>query len=311
MSEALSAQKKVAGVLMEIPLGEIRPFKNQPRKHFNQDALNDLARSIAAEGQNIRGAVMRISDPVHGYELIYGERRWQACAIAKVPFYRAEVFDTMSPKDQYAMSVLENFARQDCTLIESANAVENMGREFFGESPEWGDRVAATLAEKFGRSSTWIYQTRSLLKLHPDIQARMDPGTPKKDRVTFQLGVSLAKYPHARQLKFLRDIAKKGYSQKRALAHVRLDTSATATGKGRNRPYENYGVIQRFLARIGESAEIIMDMNVRQFEAMFLSRPASDLRNLIKMVGDREQQLSTIRQTLERIQKQKGTRTRF
>ncbi len=144
-----------------IDINDISPNPDQPRKHFNQSRLEDLAHSIRENGV-IQPLVIQKKE--HGYELVAGERRWRASRIAsleKVPCIIRE-FDE---KQNLIVAIIENMQREDLDPIEEATGLQQMIYKY-GFTQE---QVSASL----GKSRAYIANSVRLLKLPEEIQKKM------------------------------------------------------------------------------------------------------------------------------------------
>jgi ParB family chromosome partitioning protein len=115
-----------AGIQM-LPVGSIEPHPDQPRRHFNEGALAELAESIATRGL-IQPIVVRPQDG-NRYQIVAGERRWRAAQKARlheVPVIVREFDD----QETLEVSILENIQRQDLNAIEEAEAYKRLLDEF-------------------------------------------------------------------------------------------------------------------------------------------------------------------------------------
>ena len=164
--EALLGAERAAPGLAEIPVGTIRPNPQQPRKHFDADALGELQRSIGELGVLVPIIVRPL--PRRGgetqYELIAGERRWRAATAAKlatVPAIVREVDDRASLE----VAVVENLQRQDLDPLEEAMGFQHLLDEY-GFTQE-------RLAERLGKSRPAIANALRLLGLSEAIQVRL------------------------------------------------------------------------------------------------------------------------------------------
>ncbi|HZY72959.1 MAG TPA: ParB/RepB/Spo0J family partition protein [Edaphobacter sp.] len=137
----------------------VRPLPSQPRKRFT--GIRELAESIKEAGQITPGIVTPITDdPKYDVQLVDGERRLRACKMAQIPF-RAEVREGADPEALFAASFAANFGKQDHDAIEIAEALARIQKS--GKTIEQMARLA-------GKSTTWVSQHLSLLKLHPWVQ---------------------------------------------------------------------------------------------------------------------------------------------
>lgn len=140
------------------PIELIRPNKNQPRKHFVPEKLEELAASIREQGI-IQPLVVTKKDGY--YEIIAGERRWRAAqkaGIREVPVVIREA----SEDTVLELALVENIQRQDLNAIEEANAYRSLV-ELFGISQE-------DVAKRVGKNRTTVTNALRLLKLPEAIQ---------------------------------------------------------------------------------------------------------------------------------------------
>ncbi|MAZ78059.1 MAG: chromosome partitioning protein ParB [Legionellaceae bacterium] len=162
-NEAASAQQHGVGLRL-MPIDRIQPGRYQPRKVFQDDALQELAESIKAQGV-IQPVVLRPSGK--GYELIAGERRWRAAQIAglhDIPAIVQEISDDAA----IAMGLIENIQREDLNPIEEAVALQRLIDEF--------EMSHLNVAEAIGRSRTSVTNLLRLLKLNPDVRTLLEHG---------------------------------------------------------------------------------------------------------------------------------------
>ena len=110
-----------------LPLGALRPGKYQPRTRMDEGALNELAESIRAQG--LMQPILVRSIGADRYEIIAGERRYRAAAIAgltEVPVLVREVPDEAAA----VMALIENIQREDLNPLEEAQGVQRLISEF-------------------------------------------------------------------------------------------------------------------------------------------------------------------------------------
>ncbi len=148
--------------LNEIPVSEIEVNPFQPRQHFDQTALQELAESIKVHGIIQPITVRRLS--ANQYQLISGERRFQASKLAgltHVPAYIRSADD----QQMLEMALIENIQRENLNPIEIALSYQRLITECQLKQEELGDRV--------GKNRTTVTNYLRLLKLPPDIQAAL------------------------------------------------------------------------------------------------------------------------------------------
>ena len=151
-----------ADQLREIDIDRILPNAHQPRKSFDDDALNELASSIREHGV-IQPIVVQ-SLPDNFYQLIAGERRWRAAQRAGLLRMPAIVRET-SEHAQLEIALIENLQRQDLNPIEEAQAYERLIVEF-GLTQE-------DVARRVGKNRATIANMLRLLRLPPEVQQWM------------------------------------------------------------------------------------------------------------------------------------------
>ncbi len=153
---AVSEKYKNSIVMMNI--SKVEPNRNQPRKNFNEDALNELADSIKEHGI-IEPLI--VQDRKSYYEIIAGERRWRAANIAgltEVPI----IIKDLTEQEIVEIALIENIQREDLNPIEEAQAYKRLIEDFNLKQDEVADKVS--------KSRTAITNTMRLLKLCPEVQ---------------------------------------------------------------------------------------------------------------------------------------------
>jgi ParB family transcriptional regulator, chromosome partitioning protein len=149
----------------EIAVAAISPNPRQPRRSFDEDALEELAESIRQVGL-LQPVVVRPAGPGR-YELVMGERRWQAAQRAGLTEIGAIVKQTQDD-DLLRDALIENLHRQQLDPLEEAAAYQQLLDDFGATHDE--------LARKIGRSRPHITNTLRLLNLPPAVQKRVAAG---------------------------------------------------------------------------------------------------------------------------------------
>lgn len=147
--------------LLYCGIEEIRPNRSQPRKHFDESKLQELAESIKEQGILEPLIVRRIDQ---GYELIVGERRWRAAqkaGLKEVPVLVKEV----EGRKALELSLIENLQREDLNPIEEAEAFKHLIEEFGISQGELSTRI--------GKDRTTITNALRLLKLPIEIRNQL------------------------------------------------------------------------------------------------------------------------------------------
>ena len=156
--------KDLVGNIVEIPIEDIYPNANQPRTHFDEKALQELAESI-----KVLGIIQPITVRKDGakFEIISGERRYRASKMAglkEIPAYVRLVND----QELLEMALVENIQREDLDAIEVALTYPRLLEEI-GLTQE-------ALSQRVGKERSTITNSIRLLKLNPDVQQAIRNG---------------------------------------------------------------------------------------------------------------------------------------
>ncbi|MBB5359588.1 ParB family chromosome partitioning protein [Rhodanobacter sp. ANJX3] len=153
------------GELRILPIQQIQPGKYQPRRHWNDEALDELAASIKAQGL-IQPVVVRALGK-DSYELIAGERRWRAAQRAQLSELPALV-KIVPEASVPAMALIENIQREDLTPLEEADALKRLIDDFALTHQQAADAV--------GRSRASVSNLLRLTELPASIKKLLDEG---------------------------------------------------------------------------------------------------------------------------------------
>ena len=156
----------VAGAPAMLAIELVQRGRFQPRRHFDEDRLRELADSIAAQGV-VQPVVVRPAAEAGHYELIAGERRWRAAqlaGLAEIPAVIREVDD----QSAMAMGLIENIQRDDLNPLEEAQALYRLLEEF--------ELTHQQIAQAVGKSRTTVTNLVRLLELNPDVKEFVEQG---------------------------------------------------------------------------------------------------------------------------------------
>lgn len=163
-ADGLPVRETALGSPREMDVDLIEPSPFQPRTRFQEEALEELARSIKASGI-IQPLVVRPMGP--RFQLIAGERRWRAAqraGLTKVSVIVRQVPDELALE----MTLVENIQREDLNPIEAARAFEKLMNEF--------QLTQEAVAERTGKERATVANALRLLKLEPVIQQAIEDG---------------------------------------------------------------------------------------------------------------------------------------
>lgn len=199
--EENSAEDLSPESVSSLPIGELEPNREQPRKYFDDEALNDLTESIREHGVLQPILVRPTADGA--YKIVAGERRYRAAVNAglrSVPV----IVKVLSDKDAALIALIENLQREDLTPLEEAEGI----RKLIGEYGLTQEQAGARL----GRSRSAVTNALRLLELPEEIR-----GMVEKDELSAS---------HARTLLGLDD-AQTMIACARTIAEKRLSVRAT------------------------------------------------------------------------------------
>ncbi len=148
-----ASEEEIASGLTELPIDKIQRGEYQPRKHFDEESLQELANSIIAQGV-IQPIVVR-REGSH-YELIAGERRWRASQMAGLQSIPAVIKD-IDTKSAAAVALIENIQREDLNPLEESAALQRLINDF--------ELTHMQVAEAVGRSRVAVSNLLRLLEL--------------------------------------------------------------------------------------------------------------------------------------------------
>ena len=149
---------------LELKISEIEPNRDQPRKAFDEEQLEELADSIRKYGVLQPLLVQKKGE---SYEIIAGERRWRAAKLAGLKMIPA-VIREYSPQQAMEIALIENVQREDLNPIEEAQAYQRLMQEFSLKQEE--------IAERVSKNRTTITNCMRLLNLAPEVQQMLVEG---------------------------------------------------------------------------------------------------------------------------------------
>ena len=164
--DSVDAKESVSdGTLQELPVEFLQRGKYQPRRDIDQDALAELASSIAQQGVMQPIVVRKVA--LDKYEIIAGERRWRAtqqAGLATIPAIIRELTDEAA----IAMALIENIQREDLNAIEESRALLRLQDEFGLTQQQVADAV--------GKSRTAVTNLMRLASLEDAVQKQLELG---------------------------------------------------------------------------------------------------------------------------------------
>lgn len=222
-----------------LPVAQLKAGRYQPRQHFNEEALSELAESIEQHGI-MQPLVVRQLAPQQ-YEIIAGERRFRAAQMAKLKAVPA-IVRTLSDKQALELALVENIQRKDLNPLEEAVGYQRLMDEF-GYTQE-------TLARIVGKSRSHVANLLRLQALPPKFRAAIDAGELTMGHARALLS---AKEPEALFKRIQQDglsvrQAEEWLQQERGEAPKQKAPRAGKSSKGASAKNEDVQLIEQMLA---------------------------------------------------------------
>ena len=222
-----------SSTINEIPISQIEANPNQPRRDFDQEALQELAQSIKEIGIVSPITLRQISE--NRFQIIAGERRWRASQIVGLQAIPAYI-RTTNDENVMEMALVENIQREDLNAIEIALAYQHL-LENTGMTQE-------KVAERVGKSRTAVTNHLRLLKLPAQVQMALQ----KKEIDMGHARALLAIDSPSQQLRVFRDIQKNGYSVRQVETLVKKINEGEEDGE--KRPAKKQPAIPKGIASL-------------------------------------------------------------
>lgn len=227
-------QKQTVSFMEEIDVAMISPNPKQPRSHFDEDALEELADSIRALGVIQPVTVRRNGDG--RYTIISGERRWRAsrlAGLAVIPAYVREADD----QSLHEMALVENIQRQDLNAMEVALSLQRLIDEC--------NLTQDLLSSRVGKKRSTIANYMRLLRLPLEVQSAV-----REEYITMGHAKAIAGAPEERQLPLLKRTIKKNLSVRQVEELVKKMADETRDHKAEEEEYpESYGRLVEHLEK--------------------------------------------------------------
>ncbi len=256
----LSREETAPGTaLADLPVGAIGSNPFQPRQHFDESALNELASSIKASGL-LQPLVVRQNGS--RYELISGERRWRAVqrlGWASVPAVVREADD----RAMLTLALIENLQRDDLSAIDTATGYQRLIDEFGLPHGE--------IARLVGKSRTAISNTLRLLALPREVQTMVQEGALSEGHARALLGIGEA----SEQIRVARAVVEGGFSVR--------DTEALIRGEGP--AAVAIGSAERPRRKISARKPLPSTADARRVEDALRARLGTDIRLTARRKG--------------------------
>lgn len=182
--DSLVLDLEETSVSAEIKLDEIKADENQPRKVFDDEALEELAESIKAQGV-VQPIILRDAPQGQGYIIIAGERRWRAAQIAELDSIPS-IIRVYEDDQVLAVQIIENIDRTGFVLADEVKAVGELVKAY---------KTAKLAGNAIAKNKTWIAKRLAIYKSKPELMAFLEDGLTGDLEGSYQLSVLLKKHP--------------------------------------------------------------------------------------------------------------------
>jgi ParB/RepB/Spo0J family partition protein len=208
---------------VKVPPASIRPMPGQPRVYFHDERIRRLADSIRSFGQIQPGIIRTVRQDGEGRdrEILDGERRWRAVALAGVPEYRAMQVEIDNEAAPFVVSIIANFNRESHTTLEVVDSIVKM--HDFLKLP------MKEIAEAIGFTLSYVSNLYTLRKLAPEVRDLLDPNLGQNKRLLPVIAaIHIARLPAGEQL----PLATRVMSRDVSIANLTIEARNIARSSG-------------------------------------------------------------------------------
>jgi ParB family chromosome partitioning protein len=260
--------------LVEIDMDRISANPTQPREEFDQQALEELAKSIGERGLLQPVVVRSVGD---GFQLIVGERRMRAARMAGLKKIAAIVLDITQDREMLELALVENLQREDLNPIDQARAYQKLIDEC-GLTQE-------SVSERVRKDRTSIANTLRLLKLPTEVQGLVKSGTISAGHARALLALGVAR----EQVALARRIARGDISVRAVERMVRRREGASRRRVKKVSPGETAQmreITERLQRILGTAVRVVRQGRRGKLEIEFYSD--DDLERILTVIEGRE-----------------------
>jgi len=252
--------------LVTLPISKVEPRKDQPREYFDEDALKDLADSIAQYGL-IQPIVARKLDSGY-YQIIAGERRWRASRLAGLTEVPVRVINA-DDRTTAELALVENLQRENLNPIEEAKGYKTL-IEVYGLTQD-------EAAKSVGRSRPAITNSMRLLSLSDDVLKLVEEGKLSAGHARALIPITDGK----KQLEAANEVISKSLSVRKTEAMAAKLIKGPIEEKEKKRPFVDYAAeVEKELGEIfGRRVHLVDSRKSGKIEIEFYS--PEDRENLI------------------------------
>jgi len=278
-----------AAPVKRIPLEQVRPSKRfQPRKHFGEAGLEELAASIEKSGQAETAIVFAVEGAGEvRYELLAGERRWRALKRTSKKTIRAAVVQTNDPKILLQIATLSNADREGISDLDQ-----------FHHAVYLRDEEGLSISEigtAFGKSVQWASNLLNLERLHGNLLKKLGNGISKS---AAQELIRLEKQDQLVALRRMREEGGSGQKVARRVVEEMLEQGFGKNAEAQDRSTMTPTFRTNFAARCGEIAKDVRRLTTSRKAVIMRGASADDKRTMRESLAKIEKELEPLREAL-------------
>jgi ParB family chromosome partitioning protein len=273
VSETTAAPRNKAQDIVQLPADKLVPNPGQPRKHFDETELQELANSIKTYG--IIQPIIAANAGDGAYIIIAGERRTRAAKMAGLDTVPVIIRDYTDQK-RLEISLIENIQRSDLNPIEEAAAYKNL-MDFSNFSQD-------ELALRIGKNRSTVANALRLLKLPVEIQKSIEEGKVSSGHARALLSVTDTKAREKLYRELLAGELSVRETEKKASAlNTEKPADKKTEKKDKTRPPEVDAMLEKFIGKLGTKVVIEGDLNKGRILIDYYSM--EDLERLYEILG--------------------------
>lgn len=257
--------------IVTLKIGDIEPNKDQPRKEFDSEQLNQLAQSISKHGI-IQPLTVREKNGA--YQIVAGERRWRAAKIAGLSEVPVRIME-LSDSETAQIALIENLQREDLNPIEEANGYKQLSEKYGLKQEE--------IALGVGKARSSITNALRLLELPEEVKEMAKQGKLSQGHCKALLSVQ----DEIKQLELAHKIAAEGLSVRQAEGLAKTASGKSAKGKQQKPIPQFYKEAEISLKELlGQTVKITPKRNKITLEIS--CKTEEELREILKVIGNEQ-----------------------
>jgi ParB family transcriptional regulator, chromosome partitioning protein len=290
-----------------VPAAKCIPDPAQPRQYFDPEQMDLLRASIESEGQQEPAWVEKLEiDGNIVYKIVDGERRWRSVSRLGWSHLKIIFKRPVSAGDRLKMQTVANFGKAEHPPLEIARTLDRLRK-----LPEYRElsetRQHEEMSKLFCKSHYWVTYHLSLLKLHPKVQAMMEPTVPEERRLKVVMGAFLSTVnDHAEQIHIAQYAIDKAISVKEAreYARQRAEKQGFSIGARPEKPSDGYRKLRKFVSNLKRESGLVRSTPRTRFMTTLQSRTPEDRLRLARELSACIEDLNYILDAIRLIDKE-------